>query len=108
LSEILHELAKFLAPLVKAEIGSSAVWVSQKESPLGRNRHCAAVKRRIAEGSGGATKLGNRCLLTAEALKEEMEAHHKLVARPPVKVAVPDEKLPPIIQRVNARIARGG
>jgi hypothetical protein len=109
LEEFLQRLAEELAPRIKAEREKSSVWVSQKDSPLGRNRHCAAVKRRISEGLEGAALIGRKCLLTADALREEMQAHHGLVARPLAKVAAASkENVPPIVARVNARIARGG
>jgi hypothetical protein len=47
--------------------------IDQRGSPLGRNRHCAAVKRRVFEGKPGAWVVGRRCLLSAEALREELD-----------------------------------
>lgn len=108
MDDFLQRLAEELAPRIKAEHEKSSVWVCQKDSPLGRNRHCAAVKRRLAEGLEGASMIGRRCLLTPAALHEEMQAHHRLVARPIVNAKATLEPVPPIVQRVNARIARGG
>lgn len=39
---------------------------------LGRRRFCEAVRRRMAEGSGGAERVGKKHLLTREALAEEL------------------------------------
>jgi hypothetical protein len=54
------------------EIGDGHV--DQAASPLGRRRHCGAVRRRIARGDGGAFVVGRRHLLTKEALAAEMAA----------------------------------
>jgi hypothetical protein len=49
-----------------------AEMIAQDASPLGRRRHCAAVKRRIASGAPGAALVGRRHLLNADALEEEL------------------------------------
>lgn len=112
MDEFLQRLAEALVPRIKAEVERSSVWVCQTDSPLGRNRHCAAVKRRLAEGLEGASLIGRKCLLTPEALREEMQAHRGLVARPLAKGgtggAPANANVPPIVARINARIARGG
>lgn len=46
--------------------------VDQGASPLGRRRHCAAVRRRLARGEAGAAVVGRRHLLSADALGEEL------------------------------------
>lgn len=46
--------------------------IDQKQSPLGRRRHCYAVRRRLSEGSPGAAVVGRRHLLSPEALAEEL------------------------------------
>jgi hypothetical protein len=52
-------------------------WIDQSASPLGRRRHCAAVKRRIAAGEDGAALAGRRQLLSQEALDAELAALSK-------------------------------
>lgn len=47
-------------------------WVDQHHSDLSVRQHCRAVRRRRAEGKGGAEIHGRRYLLTREALWEEM------------------------------------
>jgi hypothetical protein len=47
-------------------------WSDQATSPLGRRRHVAAVRRRLATGQPGAAFLGRRALLSAEAQTEEL------------------------------------
>ena len=66
-------------------------WVSQKGSPIGNRRHCAAVRSRIANGEGGAERRGKRFLLMTQALCEErtrggpppLPALAKATPRPP-------------------------
>ncbi len=57
-------LAKCAAPPIEM--------VDQQHSALGRRRHCAAVRRRRAEGAGGAEIVGKKHLLTRAALAEEL------------------------------------
>jgi len=52
--------------------GGDARWIDQEESPLGARLHNPAVRRRLAEGKGGARIRGRIHELTAEALQEEM------------------------------------
>lgn len=47
-------------------------WTDQAQSPLGRRRHCAAVRRLVAEGSAGAAVVGRRHLLSTQALDDEL------------------------------------
>jgi hypothetical protein len=47
-------------------------WIPQKGSALGNRKHCAAVRRRIANAEGGAAIRGKRMLLTTSALTEEL------------------------------------
>lgn len=75
----LVELARAFASIVEriaerdAEPGlDGQEWVDQLKSPLGARLHCAAVRRRRAEGKGGAAIKNRRHLLTREALTEEM------------------------------------
>jgi len=56
----------------EADGGPESRWVDQHESDLSVRQHCKAVRRRRAEGKGGAAIQGRRYLLTREALWEEM------------------------------------
>jgi hypothetical protein len=51
-------------------------WIDQRDTPLGRNTHCAVVRRRLAEAAPGedvgALRIRRRYLLTTVALREEM------------------------------------
>jgi hypothetical protein len=46
--------------------------INQHDSELGPRRHRDAVKRRIANGEGGAGRAGRDYLLTREAMREEL------------------------------------
>ena len=52
-------------------------WIAQTFSPIGRNRHCKAVRRRIAEwlarggGEMDAAIVGRKYMLTIDALVDE-------------------------------------
>ena len=69
--ELLAEVLERFADLVAERLGAGA-FVDQRDSPLGRNRHCAAVRRRMAEAKPGASKIGRRYLLSREAMMEEL------------------------------------
>jgi hypothetical protein len=73
LDALVDELAQRVAAIVVARLreGDPGM-VDQNASPLGRRRHCAAVKRRLARGEVGAAIVGRRHLLSAEALSEEL------------------------------------
>jgi hypothetical protein len=69
----LEELADLVADRVVARLHEGRPgWVDQHGSPLGPKRHCAAVRRRVASGSGDAAIVGRRMLLSPEALAEEL------------------------------------
>jgi len=70
--DVLGPLARLIARAVVEELRPKGEWVDQHESELGPRLHCAAVRRRRAEGLGGAAIKGRRHLLTREALQEEM------------------------------------
>jgi hypothetical protein len=69
----LEQLAELVADRVVARLSEGRPgWVDQHGSPLGPKRHCAAVRRRVATGLGGAAVVGRRMLLSPEALAEEL------------------------------------
>lgn len=57
--------------------------VDQRRSPLGRRRHCAAVRRRVLAGDEGAAIVGRHFLLSPQALRDELA----LASQPGVAVA---------------------
>ena len=71
---LFDELAERVAAKVSERLraGSMPGAVAQAESPLGRRRHIAAVRRRVAAGQPGAAVVGRRHLLSTEALAEEL------------------------------------
>jgi hypothetical protein len=74
------QLAEELAPRLADELRGIAGWVDQRDTPLGRNTHCAAVRRRLDEaGPGedcgamiGGTKSAPIYKLSHRALREEL------------------------------------
>jgi hypothetical protein len=71
-SSFLDELLDDLADRVAARLRAPDQLVDQKGSPLGAKRHCAAVRRLMAEGDPGASRVGRRYLLSREALAAEL------------------------------------
>jgi hypothetical protein len=62
-------LAERLAAVLERRRGRM---INQHDSELGPRRHREAVKRRIANGEGGAGLAGRNYLLTREAVREEL------------------------------------
>jgi hypothetical protein len=76
--QLLGELAKLVAAEVVRELRSGpADLVSQAVSPLGKRRHCAAVRARLASGDSSACIVGRTHYLTPAALSEELRASSK-------------------------------
>lgn len=86
--------ARVVSTTAAPGLGGYAGWVDQVASPLGRNVHCAAVRRRIAEAAQGAdpgaavtrsaTAPRRRYLLSPAALREEV-AREQPAPKPPRK-----------------------
>lgn len=73
LETFVDELAELVARKVVDRLQQGTPdMVDQSNSPLGRRRHCYAVRRRISEHKPGAAVVGRRHLLTREALAEEL------------------------------------
>lgn len=73
LDSLLDEMADRIAARLHARQHDVAPgMIEQVSSPLGRRRHCAAVRRRVAEGKPGASIVGRRYLLSTEALQDEL------------------------------------
>jgi len=75
LAPFAEQVATILADRLRA--GTDPDWFDQHRSPEGNRRHCAIVRRRIAEGRPGAAIVGRRHLLSREALEEELALAHK-------------------------------
>lgn len=103
---LLERLAeKFVAKML---VATSARMVAQAGSPLGTRAHRAAVKRRLANGEGGAgiSPDGRRHLLTHEALQEELGIKRR---KPPASETVttaPKPKAPKDAAGVSTEHAR--
>jgi hypothetical protein len=68
------ELKALVAEAVRDALGGSQnnELIDQRASPLGVRRHGDAVRRRIAEGLPGATRIGRRWCLSRQALADEL------------------------------------
>jgi hypothetical protein len=74
MDEFLDVFARKVAAIVLSEMrGGDLGMIDQHGSLLGSRRHCAAVRRRIKRGTGGAAIVGRRFLLSREALREELD-----------------------------------
>ena len=90
-SRAVVRLAEELAPRIAAELARFSAWIDQRDSPLGRNTHCDAVRRRMAEEranpelepSAGICpgRHGRRYMLSPAALRQEMRCGRSSVAR---------------------------
>jgi hypothetical protein len=91
MEDFFDRLATALAARVAGDIRDE--WIDQQHTPLGRNRHCAVVRRRIAEAEPGsdpgAQRIGRRYLLTTTALREEMRRYSMAPVRKPPAPAAP-------------------
>lgn len=76
---LIEAVAQRVAARVLGALDSGMI--DQASSPLGSRRHRAAVDRRVANGEGGAFKRGRKCLLTREALTEELRDATPLPAK---------------------------
>lgn len=73
LEEAIRVLAREIAREVVSELRAGELdMVDQAASPLGRRRHIAAVRSRVASGATGAAIIGRRYLLTREAIEAEL------------------------------------
>jgi hypothetical protein len=103
LESLLGELAKQIAREVVAELraGEAPGMIDQSASPLGRRRHIAAVRRRVAAGESGAAIVGRRHLLSRERLDAELATLAKTKRKP----AAPVDDLAPLIAKYGLRRA---
>jgi len=73
LAEVLATFARLVAQEVVRELRSGpSDLVSQANSPLGKRRHCAAVRDRVTRGDAGGCIVGRVYYLTPAALQEEL------------------------------------
>ncbi|HEY2408833.1 MAG TPA: hypothetical protein VGI10_22665 [Polyangiaceae bacterium] len=65
--------AAYECDAISAEASAErGTWIDQRRSQLGPRRHCAAVKRRMADGKTDAAIVGRRHLLSQTAHAEEL------------------------------------
>jgi hypothetical protein len=89
LEPVLDALADKIVSRLTA--GTRADMVDQAMSPLGRRRHIAACRSRVARGEAGAAIVGRRHLLSRDALRAELDAVAKRVPRKRVAAPPIDE-----------------
>lgn len=96
LEDVLATFARLVAAEVVRELRSGpSDLISQANSPLGKRRHCAAVRERVNRGDAGGAIVGRVYYLSPSALKEEL-AKGKVPKRQaatakPIAAAPPDE-----------------
>ena len=74
LAEVLEAAARRARELEGEQRSELRTWTDQAISPLGRRRHVAAVRRRLAARLDGAVIVGRRHLLAPAALDAELAA----------------------------------
>jgi len=73
LDDAVAAFARLVAQEVVRELRSGpSDLISQAVSPLGKRRHCAAVRARVNRGDPGGAIVGRVFYLTPEALREEL------------------------------------
>ena len=97
LAEVLEAAARRARELDAEARAERRDWCDQTMSPLGRRRHVAAVRRRVATGEAGAAMLGRRALLSLDAITEELSR----ASSRPGQSKLPDGTA----ARIQARIA---
>lgn len=109
---ILELLEGLLRRIVREEVAAaghpSDEWRDQSQSPiLGSRRHCRAVRRRLAANpqDPSAKRVGDRFLLTPEAIAEELDrAGHRPDRQPAApKPPTPEDEA---IARVQRRLQK--
>lgn len=91
--EAIEPLLNALADKIVARLaaGTRPDMLDQAGSPLGRRRHIAAVRARVARGDAGAAIVGRRYLLTRDVLEAELQLVAKRKAK--LKKAAQDDEL---------------
>lgn len=92
---------------IHAALHPSDEWHDQRRSPLGPRRHCLATRRRAAEGKGDAKQVGDRFLMTTDALAEELERIGRPKALTKRDTSTPLSPEDEAVQRLERRLQRG-
>lgn len=105
-------IRKMLREEIQAALHPSTEWRDQREDRLLTPRmHCAAARRRIAEGKHDtAKKIGkNRYLLTTDAIAEELDrlGRPKTLTRQDTSKSQPLTPEDEALQRLERRLQRG-
>jgi len=101
-SAFFEALAEAVAErVVKKLTAETAAWTDQTRSPLGRKRHCLAVRRRVDQGEGGAAVVGRKHLLSKDALASELNALS--TRKRPSRAKPVDDDIAPMLARYGVR-----
>jgi hypothetical protein len=110
IAEALEPLLDALADRIVAKLtaGERSDMVDQVASPLGRRRHCAAVRRRVEAGDEGAAIVGRRHLLSKKALGEELATTSTKRKRTATPELAPVDDLAPLRAKYGLEKTRKG
>ena len=89
--------------VVRRLTAETATWTDQTRSPLGRKRHCLAVRRRIDQCEGGAHVVGRKHLLSKDALAAELQ--DLSTRKRPSRAKPVDDDIAPMLARYGVRRA---
>lgn len=107
LETLLRELAREVAREVVAELrrGEAPGMIDQASSALGRRRHIAAVRKRVAAGEPGAAVVGRRYLLAREYVDAELAALAKKPSKTKTAAPMPADELADLRAKYGLRRA---
>ncbi len=86
LARVLRAAADEAERIASEQADHRAEWVDQHGSQLGRRRHCARVRARVAAAEGGASIQGRRFLLSQEAYAQELERPRRKGTAEPTEI----------------------
>jgi len=102
LARVLRVAAEELDRIASEEALQRNDWIGQAESPLGRKRHCAAVRRLVADGHPGAAVVGRRHLLSPGALAQALGEASR--PKPEPTELSPEERLGAALRLVGGQL----
>jgi hypothetical protein len=79
LRSLAHALTPYLRPLLASNDASEPEYYHQNNSPLGRRRHLALVRRGVLKGR----KVGRRVLVSRDDLRAFLEEHPRAAGLSP-------------------------
>lgn len=104
------QMTEVIATRIVSKLGGRNAWIDQHgdplydKSPLGRNRHCAAVRRRVRElppDQWECAIVGRRHIMSPVALSQELG--RLMIPREPAKVSPEPEGILGRLQAARAK-----